>query len=365
MTRRFAMRPVLWRAAVPLCLTLFAACKKHDEGDDEAVQAVVAAQTIVVTPQAFTETFGAIGTVAARAGHAATLSAPATARISQILVTAGQIVQAGQRLIVLDEGPFQAALQSAQAAYTAAEQAYARQQRLAQEGIAPRKDAEAAAAELARAKSDVVAAQRTADLAVLRSPIDGVVTRMSATMGATADPAQPLVEIADPKSLDVLLNVTPTDAARVQPGAKVTLSAGQSASGEPLGVGTVIDIAATVDSATRSVPVRVEAPTTRRPLRIGETVYGAIATGTRPNAIVIPSEALVPAGDSVEVFVVDAKGIAHERPVTVGGRGPAGVEITAGLRAGERIVTSGAYGVQDSAKVTPLAPVDSTTPERP
>jgi RND family efflux transporter MFP subunit len=364
MTRRIAMtRPVAWCAAALACASAMAACTAKDEGD-ETVHAVVAAQTMIVRPQAFTETLGAIGTVVARAGHAATLSAPAPARISQVLVTSGQIVQAGQRLVVLDEAPFQAALQSAQAAYTAAEQADARQQRLAQEGIAPRKDAEAAAAELARARSDVVAAQRTADLAVLRAPIDGVVTRMNATIGAMADPAQPLVEIADPKSLDVLLNVTPGDAARVQPGAKVTLSAGQSATGEPLGVGTVVDVAATVDSTTRSVPVRVEVPTTRRPLRIGETVYGAIATGTRPSAIVVPPEALVPNGDSLEVFVVDANGTAHERPVTVGGRTPTGVEIVAGLTAGERVVTSGAYGVQDSAKVT-APPADTAKPEQP
>jgi len=103
----------------------------------------------------------------------------------------------------------------------------------------------------------------------------------------------------------------------------------------------------------------VQAPTTRRPLRIGEMVYGAIGIGTRPEAIVIPSEALVPNGGAFQVFVVDANGTAHARDVTVGGRSSAGVEITAGLKAGERIVTSGAYGVQDSAKVKPLAPGDS------
>jgi multidrug efflux pump subunit AcrA (membrane-fusion protein) len=51
------------------------------------------------------------------------------------------------------------------------------------------------------------------------------------------------------------------------------------------------------------------------------------------------------------VFVVDAGGIAHEREVTVGGKSDKGVEIVEGLRAGERVVTYGAYGVTDSAKV--------------
>ncbi len=330
--------------------------KKKGASDEAATHPVVGVRTVVVQPQVFTETLGAIGTVAPRAGHVATLSAPAAGRVGRIFVTTGQTVQAGKVLIELDQAPFESALQSANAALAAAERANERAQRLAQEGIVPRKEAEQTAAEVARARADAVAARRTEQLSILRSPIAGVVTRMSATLGASVDPAQPLVEISDPSALDVLLSVTPTDAARVRAGAKVALSAGQSGSGEPLGVGTVVDVSGTVDSMTRSVAIRVQAPTTRRPLRIGETVFGAISIGTRATAIVIPAEALVPEGDQFKVFVVDAAGIAHERDVTVGGRSGAGVEIRSGLQPGERIVTYGAYGVQDSAKVVQLAP---------
>ena len=338
-------------------------CGRKGEGDEDAsAKAVVNAQTIIVQPQAFTETIGAIGTVVVRAGHAATLSAPAAGRVGQVFVTTGQHVTAGQKLVELDQAQFRSTLESAEAELSAAERANEREQRLAQEGIAPRKDAEQAAADLARARSDAVAARRAQELSVLRAPISGVVTRMSATIGASVDPAQPLVEIADPSALDLLLAVTPTDAARIRPGAKVQLSAGQSASGEPLGIGSVVDISGTVDTATRSVAVRVRAPTTRRPLRIGETVFGQIATGTRPAAIVIPADALVPQGDGFKVFVVDAQSYAHERDVKVGGRSAAGVEILDGLKAGERIVTYGAYGVQDSARIVAPSPAARPAP---
>ena len=336
---------------------LGAACGRKSESDEESsTQAVVNAQTVVVEPQAFTETIGAIGTVVVRAGHAASLSAPAAGRVGKVFVTTGQHVSPGQTLVELDQAPFQAALASAEAALSAAERANEREQRLAQEGIVPRKEAEQAAADLARARSDAVAARRAKQLSVLKAPISGVVTGMSATIGASVDPAQPLVEIADPSALDVLLGVTPSDAARIRPGAKVQLSAGQSASGEPLGIGSVVDISGTVDTATRSVAVRVRAPTTRRPLRIGETVFGQIETGTRPAAIVIPADALVPEGDGFKVFVVDAQSIAHEREVKIGARSAAGVEILDGLEPGERIVTYGAYGVQDSSRIASPAP---------
>ena len=358
MRRRAVMNPALIRFAIAAQLLAAAACHKKEEPAGEApAHATVAATVVTVTPQAFTETLGAIGTVVSRAGHAATLSAPAAGLVSKILVTGGQNVRAGQTLVELDQAPFQAAVQSANAALAVAERANERQQRLAQEGIIPRKDAEQAAAEVAKARADAVAATRIAHLSILRSPINGVVTRMSATLGASVDPAQPIVEISDPNALDLLLSVTPTDAARVRPGAKVSVSAGQSATGEPLGIGSVLDVAGTVDTTTRSVAVRVEAPTTRRRLRIGETVFGAIAVGMRPSAIVVPLEALVPEGEEFKVFVVDANSIAHEREVKVGGRTSTVAEILEGLTAGERVVTSGAYGVADSAKV--VAPSDS------
>lgn len=352
-----------WRLAqlvaiVALTPLLSTACHKGEADDEsDSTTAVVGARTVVVEPQAFTETVGAIGTVEPRAGHLARLSAPIAGRVANVLVATGQHVSTGQTLIELDQAPFRAATQSAQAALSAAERANERSQRLANEGILPRKDADATAADLARAQADAAAAEREEALSILRAPISGVVTQMSATIGESVDPAQPLVEIADPSAVDIVFGVTPTEAGRVRPGAKVTLSAGQSATGEPLGIGSVVDVSGTVDSASRSVDVRVQAPTTRRPLRIGETIFGAIAVQTNPAAIVVPLEALVPNGESFRVFVVDPTGTAHAREVTVGGKTDAVAEITSGLRAGERVVTYGAYGVDDSAKIAPMTPV--------
>jgi RND family efflux transporter MFP subunit len=187
---------------------------------------------------------------------------------------------------------------------------------------------------------------------------------MTAVLGATADVAQPLVEVADPAAVDILLSVTASDAARIHAGATVTLSAGPNATGDPLGTGRVADVGGTVDTASRSVNVRVQAPTTRRPLRIAETIYGQIAVAVHPNAITVPLEALVPEGEDFKVFVVDATNTAHERKVSVGGRTDKVAEITDGLSAGERVVTYGAYGVSDSAKVV-LSKGTATTTSTP
>ena len=325
------------------------ACRSSETAAD--ANAVVQVKLAVAAVQPFEDKVGSIGTVQVHSGHFASLSAPSPARITTIYVSVGQMVSRGTPLIAFEQTPFIAAAQSAEAALAAAQRAYDRARRLADAGIIPRKDVEQAAKDFAQANATALTARRMAQLAVVRAPISGVVTRLNASIGASADVNQPLVEVADLSALDIVFNVAPSDAAHIAPGAAVTLSAGETATGESLGVGRVISVSGTVDSSTRSVEVRAQAPPSARALRIGETVFGQISLGVRPNTVVVPIAALVPLGDGFQVFVVNAANIALSRKVTVGRRTDAIAEITSGLSGGERVVTEGAYGVEDSVKV--------------
>lgn len=329
-------------------------CRHSEAGESEKAdssKAVVAASTARASVEPFTHVISAIGSVVARPGRYAALSAPAPTRISRVYVAPGQRVARGAPLVELEQAGFVAAARGAQAALTAAQRNYERAERLAREGIVPRKDVEQAAAELAAARSTSVTAQRSEQLSVLRAPIAGVVTRLSAVLGASADAGQTLVEIADPSAFDVELSLGPMEAAEVHPGARVTLSAGEKTGGESLGTGTVTSVSAALDSGSRAVGVRVALTSPRRSLRLGESVYGEIATATRPNAVVIPVDALVPDAEGYRVFVVDKQGSAAARPVTIGGRTETKVEILSGLSGGETVVTKGAFGMEDGAKI--------------
>ena len=334
------------------CIVLVAPACRQSSGEAADSTAAVQVKTAVATIQPFEEKIGSIGTVMVHSGHLASLSAPAPARITTVYVSVGQKVSVGTPLIAFEQTPFIAAAQSAEAALVAAERAYDRARRLADAGIVPRKDAELAATSLAQARAAALVARRMAQLAVIRAPISGVVTQLNASIGASADVNQPLVEVANLAFLDIVFNVAPADAVHIAPGAAVTLSAGETATGEAIGVGRIVSVGATVDSSTRSVEVRAQAPPSARALRIGETIFGQISLGVKPRAIVVPVAALVPEGDGFQVFVVNAANIALARKVTVGRRTDAVAEITSGLAGGERVVTEGAYGVVDSVKVT-------------
>ena len=334
-----------------LTIAVAAACKKgSDEGGDHTA-AVVTAQVAPVASERFVETADAVGIVVARNGHVASLAAPAPTRVSKVYVSFGAHVKAGDPLVEFEQAAFDAAAQGAEASLAAAEKESERTQRLADAGVLPRKDAETAAADLGAARLNAVNARRARELSTLRSPIDGVVTRMNAVLGASADPTQVMVEVSDPEAVDALLTLSPADAGHVKVGDRVELHAGASASAAAIASGRIADISAVVDSASRGVPARVAVESGASAIRIGQTVFGRVVIAEHERAVVVPIEALVPTGEGFKVFVVDDKGIAESRPVKIGGRTDHGAWITDGLKAGEKIVTQGAYGVDDSAKV--------------
>jgi RND family efflux transporter MFP subunit len=333
-------------------------CRGRAAADESAATATVSAQTAVATVQPFARVVRAIGTVTPRPGHFAELAAPGATRVARIFVAAGRRVSDGDSLVEFERAPFDASAQSAATALEAAQRNYARAVRLVQAGILPQKDSDQAAADFAQAQVAAVTARRAQQLATMRAPLAGVVTRMAAVLGASVDASQPLVEVADPAALDVVFSVSPAEAADIREGDSVSVTAAESSSGSALGAGVVTSVAAALDSLSRAVAVRTRLRHTERPLRIGESVFGRVVTAIVPRAVTVPVAALVPVagGDAYQVFVVDSGAVAHARPVTVGARSETLAEIVSGLRAGEVVVTNGAYGVGDSARIAPAKP---------
>src|SRR5439155_1835843 len=160
-------------------LFLCSACKKKDAADEGGdaegkggAKPVVTASTVTASVEPFTHTISAIGSVVARPGRYAALSAPSPTRIARVHVAAGQRVAAGAPLVEFEGLSFNAAASGAQSALTNAPRNYERAVRLGDEGIVPRKDVDQAAADLGAARAAAVTARRAQQLSVLRSPVD-------------------------------------------------------------------------------------------------------------------------------------------------------------------------------------------------
>lgn len=336
------------RHAVPfLALVATLACG-GSPGEEEAPIPIVEAGTAATVRGDFIPTVRASGRVVPRTGGIARLAAPVSSRITRVHVTVGDRVRPGDPLVTLDVPLLASTAAEADAARDAAEADWQRAVRLEREGILPAREVERRAVERARAVATALAAHRAADLGVLRAPIAGTVTRMDAMLGAEVDPATPLVEVVDPRALDVELDVTPATARLVRPGAVVAIDAGGPT---PLG-GRVTTVSSAVDPDRRTVAVRVRV--TGSELRLDQSVTATITLPAMHRAVLVPTAAIVPVGDSaMSVFVVDSAGVVTRRPVTLGPRSDSVAVVVAGLDSGQTVVTTGAFGMVEGSVVRP------------
>jgi HlyD family secretion protein len=115
--------------------------------------------------------------------------------------------------------------------------------------------------------------------------------------------------------------------------------------------GTVTVVGPALDPNSTTVEIRVESPNPGRRLRPGASVRLSVVVATEPNAIVIPVSALLTSDGASAVMVAGPDDHAHRRRVQVGFRQGNDAQIIAGLEPGERVVSVGAYGLQDGARV--------------
>ncbi|NAZ86022.1 efflux RND transporter periplasmic adaptor subunit, partial [Kineococcus indalonis] len=175
-----------------------------------------------------------------------------------------------------------------------------------------------------------------------------------------------LLSVIDAAVLTLTADVDESDVLRVQPGqgARVGVDAVEGVAYR--GTVTSVDPAATSSGGAGAVTYTVRlsydggtaeggdpAPT---PLPGMSAVVSLVVAEAR-DVVRVPAGAVLRAGaaggdpDSDAVWVV-ADGVAERRPVTVGVRGDDVVEITDGLRGGERIVTEGAGDVQQGQQLS-------------
>jgi RND family efflux transporter MFP subunit len=150
--------------------------------------------------------------------------------------------------------------------------------------------------------------------------------------------------------LDLVASVAPADLARLAVGQAATVSA--DAGGEPRPA-RVHAIAPGVDSLTGAGAVVIRIGATGSSLRPGGGATARVSLPVERDALVVPDSALVLVGGTLNVFVIGADSVAHARPVEVGVRSGSRASIRGELQPGDRVATTGAYGLVDGTRVVP------------
>ncbi len=281
---------------------------------------------------------------------------PLAGRVVHIPAEVGRQVKAGDPLLVLDSPDFamvEADRSKADADEERKKTAYERARQLYEiKGLA-RKDVEGAEADWHQAEAEAQRARaRLKNLSaskdgsggqfVLRAPVAGYITERQVSVGSEVrtDSASPLFVISDPRHLWVLVDLPERQLGKVQVGHPVTLEV--DAYPDETFPGRITVIGGALDPLTRRVQVRCEVDNPAMKLK-PEMFARVTPVASKQSALPrVPNTALVTQGLYTFVFVEIAPGELQRRKVTLDLQGSQYTYIREGLKAGERVVSSGA-----------------------
>jgi len=286
----------------------------------------------------------AVGTV--RPVHEAAVASKLLARVLEVRVKAGQRVQRGEVLALLDDTDLQARLKQAEAAALAAKSAHIQassefdraKNLLVNKAIAPsefdRLQAayKIARADLERAEQAVHEAKATLDYATLRAPMDATVVDKKIEAGDTVTPGQVVLTLYDPGRMQMIVTVRESLAQRLKVGQKIP---GRLEALDLDCLATVSEIVPEAQAASRSFTVKVTGPC---PPGVYSGMFGRIFIPLDDEeVVVVPAAAMIRVGQLDLVDVV-TDGQVQRRIVQLGRTLDEGREVLAGLKAGERVV---------------------------
>lgn len=180
------------------------------------------------------------------------------------------------------------------------------------------------------------------------SPIAGRVTERAVTAGEMVSPEKPLLTVVNLNTVWVQLSLHQADVSRVRVGQSVSVSS-DSAPGRTF-TGTVSYLADQVDEASRTLKVRCVVQNAAGVLKPQTFVRGLIRLEERQRAIAVPQDAVQELDGKPVVFVPGTDpGEFRSREVTAGETRGGQTLVLSGLRAGERVVTQGAFVVKSQA----------------
>ena len=299
------------------------------------------------------------GSITYNGNRVSVIASRAEGRVVEVRTDLGRNVRVNDILAWVESpevGQAQGDRQRTSSAVDIARRNYEREKRLYDQAITSQKELLDAENEYRTAQADLAGTMsRLRALGVLgvaangrfglRSPIAGTVVERHATPGQIIGPQTDLFTVADLRHVWITVDVYEKDFGRVQNGAAAQVI--PSATPSDTFPGRVTFAGGVVDSASRTVKVRVEVENESLRIRPGMFAQVRIATPRRsgPSQITVPENAVQDIGGRPTVFVATASpGRFVARTVTVGPRPGGGrVTVTDGLQPGERVAVGGAF----------------------
>ena len=349
------------RALVPITLCcVIAACSRREPPPAATAPALVTVQAATV--QTLRDTIAISGTAVAAAAGDFLAIAPEAARIAEVSKSEGEKFEAGEMLVRFEISSIaneiearERELDDATTRAAAAKAEEARLESLHERGVISRNAYEAAKSTrlsadsaLNQAKAHVDSAKLLQERTIVRARFAGVVLKRwhnpgDLVAGGTQDP---VLRAVDPTRVQVAVEVSRAQLGRVLPGQPATIQTGT----DPPQPATVVVRPMPVEGGPDKIEVRLAAVGPFA-AALDSPVQVEIVLDERPQAVVIPTTAVVKNDQTAYVMVAGSDGRAHRRDVQLGLQSRGLTQVLSGLQPGEQVIVGGLDTISDGAAI--------------
>jgi RND family efflux transporter MFP subunit len=344
---------------------LVAGCKDAPPPPPPPQAMPVQVAPVTLSPVPSSDTY--VATIKSR--RSSTMQPQVDGNLVKIFVKSGDLVKAGQVLMRIDPLKQMATVQSQagtqaqkKALYEYTQIEEERQRKLFEAGVVSRDAFDQATQAYQNAKADYEANIALTDtqkqqLAYydIRAPFAGIVGDIPVHLGDYVSPTTLLTTVDENADLEAYIYIPTQRAALVRRGLPVEIL---DSSGKVLVKSTISFLSPQVDNGLQSILAKAEIPRTAQLLRNQQLVNARVTWSTAP-APVVPVLAVSLVGGQTFVYLASPKGdgyIAHQVPVQVGETVGNTYPVLAGLKPGDKVITSGLQFLQEGAPVQPLPP---------
>ena len=299
--------------------------------------------------------------------------------LTQINVSEGQTVQAGQVMFVIDNETYQAQVRQAQATVNTAQSqvntaklTYDNSVQLHENHVigdyelqTAENSLKSAQAQLAQAQAALASARESLSFCYVKSPARGVVGTLPFKKGALVSASNVLTHVSDISQMEVYFSMTEKDmlamskaegglngAVEQFPPLKLQLADGSIYGYD----GHVAAISGVIDQATGSVQLKARFPNPESLLKSGGSGT-IIVPRSNQNVIIIPQSVVMEVQNKKFVYVLGEGNKVKYTEITVDPQNDGrNYIVTSGLNVGDKYVTNGITKLSDQMEIVPITP---------
>lgn len=329
--------------------------KKGTEGKNVVAATgggIAPVEIMVISNQRMDEKILSTGTIIAN--EEVEIRSEIAGRITSINFREGDYVKKGTVLIRINDADLQAQLQKLQYQKKLAEVNEERQKRLLEKEAISQRDYDISLTNLNSMNADIENLKAQIAKTVIKAPFDGTIGLRYVSEGSYTNNATRIATLTNVNPAKLDFSVPAKYANMVRKGTSITFT---TESGNEKFYGNVYAVEPKIDPSTRTLTLRATSPNGSRKLVPGAFARVEIILNSKANAIVVPTEAVIPNLRGHSVFVV-RNSKAESVMVEIGTRGDKTIEITKGLSIGDTLITSGILQVKPGGDVD-IKAVDS------